>query len=551
MSKPDFNQQQIINTLQTNWTGSTQGSSMRWTGQSITYSIESGVPDPVLTRGVASNEGSGYKTMSLVQKTTAQTSFQLWKDLIAVQMVENQANPKAAITLNYSSSTEDGGTYAAYNLNERIDNQPRNYTFSTDRIWFSSTDKSNMDPAMAVGKYGQNSMIHEVGHAIGLSHPGPYNWSPNTTLSYEKNAIFANDTRQYSVMSYWGYYNKLTNSWTTATPDYDSVSNDIVYCQTPMLYDVLAIQSKYGANMATRTGDTVYGYNCNLINSDPEKLIFDFSNNKSPIYTIWDAGGNNTLDCSGYVLGGQKINLTPGTYSSVAGMVDNVAVAFNCKIQNAIGGTGDDVLIGGNLAPLYTLKGGVGNDAISGNQGSVAVSSYTANKSSYTITGNETRATIQDSVASRDGTDTLTFVQRLKFTDTAFALDVGKGEHGGEAYRIYQTAFNRAPDVSGLGYWINTLDNGSSLTSVAGVFVSSQEFVNQYGGLNNEAFVNQMYLNGLHRAADPSGANYWTTQLNNGLSRATLVAEFSESTENVTEVAKVIGSGFDYQMVGA
>ena len=89
------------------------------------------------------------------------------------------------------------------------------------------------------------------------------------------------------------------------------------------------------------------------------------------------------------------------------------------------------------------------------------------------------------------------------------------------------------------------------MTSVAGVFVSSQEFVNQYGGLNNEAFVNQMYLNGLHRAADPSGANYWTTQLNNGLSRATLVAEFSESTENVTEVAKVIGSGFDYQMVGA
>lgn len=551
MSKPDFNQQQIINALETNWTGSTQGSTMRWACRSITYSIESGIPDPVLTRGIASDEGVGYKTMTAVQKSTAETSFQLWKDLVAIQMVSSPSNPRADITLNYSSSTEDGGTYAAYNLNERIDNQPKNYTFSSDRIWFSSSDKSNMDPAMAIGKYGQNSMIHEVGHAIGLSHPGPYNWSPNVTLSYENNAIFANDTRQYSVMSYWGYYNKSTNSWTTATPDYDLVSDNIVYCQTPMLYDVLAIQSHYGANMTTRTGDTVYGYNCNFSSSDPEKLIFDFTSNKAPIYTIWDAGGNNTIDGSGYSLGSQKISLMPGTYSSLLGMVDNVAISFNCKIQNAIGGSGNDNLSAGNLSPISTLKGNAGDDLIYGIQKAITFSIYNGSRSSYTISGNENQATVKDSDTARDGSDTLTLVQRLKFVDKAFSLDVGAGENGGEAYRLFQAAFDRTPDGSGLGFWINALDNGTSLNSVANSFVNSPEFSSKYGPLDNTAFVNQMYLNVLHRPADQEGASFWINSLNNGGTRASVLASFSESPENVQNVAKVIGQGFDYQFWGA
>lgn len=545
MAKPEYNQQQIIVALQTSWTGDDQGSYMAWAKPTVSYSIESGIPVPVSSRGSNGKEGIGYTTMTPTQKATALTAFQLWKDLSNLQLVESPSNPKADITINYSSTTFDGGTYAAPEVNERF--KSATYTFSTDRIWFNAKDKSNLDPAMAVGKYGQNSMIHEAGHAIGLSHPGPYNYSPNESLSYEKNAVFANDTRQYSVMSYWGYYDKTTNAWTKADPDYTSSSDSIVYCQTPMLYDVLAIQSKYGANNTTRVGDTVYGYHCNFLVTDSEKAIFDFDLNKNPIYTIWDAGGNNTLDCSGYNLGSQKINLTPGTYSSVVGMNDNVAIAYNCKIQNALGGAGDDWLTGGNLAPVYTLKGNAGNDNVNGSQGAVAVSVYSANKSSYAISGNESSASVQDSVASRDGTDTLSFVQRLKFSDTVFALDVAKGEHAGEAYRIYQTAFDRAPDAKGLGYWIKTLDNGSSLNSVASVFVNSQEFVAKYGTLNNETFVGQMYLNGLHRAADPGGQNYWTTQLNNGMTRATLVSEFSESNENVTAVAKIIGNGFDYE----
>lgn len=549
MTKPEYNQQQIIVALQTSWTGGDQGSYMRWAKPSVSYSIDSGIPVPVSSRGSNGKEGVGYTNMTPTQKATAQTAFQLWKDLSNLQLVESSSTPKADVTLNFSSTTFKDGTYAAPEVNESY--KSINYTFATDRIWFSTKDETNLDPAMVVGKYGQNSMVHEVGHAVGLSHPGPYNAGESEPLSYERNAVFAKDTRQYSVMSYWGYYNKTLNSWVIADPDTSVLPENIIYCQTPMLYDVLAIQSKYGANNSTRVGDTVYGYHSNFAMDDPEKAIFDFELNKNPIYTIWDAGGNNTLDCSGYSLGSQKINLTPGSYSSVIGMNENVAIAYNCKIQNAIGGGGDDWLTGGNLAPVYTLKGNAGNDQVAGSQGVVTVSVYSATKASYTISGNETRSTVQDSVASRDGTDTLSFVQRLKFSDTVFALDVAKGEFAGEAYRIYQTAFDRAPDIKGLGYWINTLDNGSTLNSVANVFVNSQEFVTKYGSLTNEAFVSQMYLNGLHRPADTDGQTFWTTQLNNGMTRSTLVTEFSESNENVASLAKIIGNGFDYeQFVG-
>jgi serralysin len=131
-----------------------------------------------------------------------------------------------------------------------------------------------------------------------------------------------------------------------------------LFPQTPMVYDIYAIQAKYGADTTTRRGNTTYGFHCNLPATDPERIIYDFTINHTPIFTIWDAGGIDTLDCSGYS-GSQVINLTPGSYSSVNGMIENVAIAFNCSIEKAIGGAGNDTLIavGNNV-----LTGGSGID---------------------------------------------------------------------------------------------------------------------------------------------------------------------------------------------
>ena len=132
------------------------------------------------------------------------------------------------------------------------------------------------------------------------------------------------------------------------------------YVITPQMADIYAIQAIYGA-ATTRTGDTVYGFN-NTAGS-----IFNFSNySQAPALTIYDSGGNDTLDCSGYSTA-QTIDLHAGAFSSVGGLTYNIGIALNANIENAIGGSGNDTLIANDLS--CTLTGGGGNDTLTGGAG--------------------------------------------------------------------------------------------------------------------------------------------------------------------------------------
>jgi Ca2+-binding RTX toxin-like protein len=250
---------------------------------------------------------------------------------------------------------------------------------------------------MVSGGYGFNTMMHEIGHALGLSHPGLYDASSGGVITYDANASFSQDNRQYTMMSYFGGYNTTTNMWVQ-----DGTSLSYKYSQTPMVYDIAAIQSLYGADTTTRTGDTIYGYHNNFAANDTEKAIFDFSINTIPLCTIWDAGGSNdTLDCSGWS-GGQVIDLTPGNYSSVRGLSNNVGIAFNTIIEKAIGGIGNDKLVGNSVnntldggAGADTMLGGLGNDTYYvDNTGDVVTENISAgidvvsSTISYTLTAN-------------------------------------------------------------------------------------------------------------------------------------------------------------------
>ncbi|MFP3520841.1 M10 family metallopeptidase C-terminal domain-containing protein, partial [Pseudomonas sp. SIMBA_077] len=76
---------------------------------------------------------------------------------------------------------------------------------------------------------------------------------------------------------------------------------------------------------------------------------------------VWDGGGNDTLDFSGFTQN-QKINLTATSFSDVGGLVGNVSIAHGVTVENAIGGSGNDLLIGNAAANI--LEGGAGNDII-------------------------------------------------------------------------------------------------------------------------------------------------------------------------------------------
>jgi hypothetical protein len=181
-----------------------------------------------------------------------------------------------------------------------------------------------------------------------------------------------------------------------------------------------------------------------------------------------------------------------------------------------------------------TLDGGMGLDTLA----------IHGARSQFTITHTSTGFTIFNATM---GSQWVTNVERLMFTDGMVALDIN-GD-GGMAYRLYQAAFNRAPDLGGLGYQMTALDNGLGIAQVAANFIASPEFAATYGSLNNTQFVTQLYQNVLHRAPDSGGLAYHVNNLeHNGYARADVLVGFSESPENKAALIGAIQDGMNYTL---
>ncbi len=131
-----------------------------------------------------------------------------------------------------------------------------------------------------------------------------------------------------------------------------------------MLNDIMAIQSVYGVETATRSNDSIYGFGSNI--TDKLSVIYDFSVNLNPIITIYDSNGIDTLNLSGWSTS-STIDLMPGGYSSGNNMTYNIAIAYTSDIEDATSGSGSDT-INGNLLN-NRLDGGTGNDLIAGGNG--------------------------------------------------------------------------------------------------------------------------------------------------------------------------------------
>ena len=187
-----------------------------------------------------------------------------------------------------------------------------------------------------------------------------------------------------------------------------------------------------------------------------------------------------------------------------------------------------------NLAVSQSIDGGAGIDTLV----------YTSNSTAVVISKSGGNTVVTNTATGE--VDTLVNVERLKFADTAIALDTSGV--GGQAYRVYKAAFNRTPDLGGLGFWISGMDGGVSLNTVGQGFVNSAEFKAVYGtSPTNAQIVTRFYDNVLGRAADSGGYNYWLGVLNSGGgSVAGVLAAFSESSENQAGVIGVIGNGFAY-----
>jgi hypothetical protein len=322
--------------------------------------------------------------------------------------------------------------------------------------------------------------------------------------------------------------------------------------QTPMILDVLALQEAYGVGSGS-TG------------TENDTITTGASGGVNSYRTYFDAGGVDTVNLSNYatgayfhmgtsIVGAQRLvgvsMSTADRQLMLTGTSPQSLRWFYGDYENAVGGVGNDVITGNTLSNAITGAGG--NDTIDGGDGIDKVI-YSGAAASYTIKIASTSSTVTDKTANRDGADSLTNVERLQFTDTMLALDIGKNQTAGSGYMLYKAAFNRTPDASGLGYWINRMDSGMSYDDVSKNFVTSAEFKTAFGGSNPSVntLVTKLYNNVLNRTPDAGGLAFWQDKLNTGWNTADVLGYFSTSGENVTNVTPLIANGISYtQYVG-
>jgi hypothetical protein len=144
---------------------------------------------------------------------------------------------------------------------------------------------------------------------------------------------------------------------------------------------------------------------------------------------------------------------------------------------------------------------------------------------------------------------TLTNIERLKFSDTNIALDIGATQNAGSVYMLYKAAFNRPSDANGMGYWISLKDGGANIvTNIAQGFVNSAEFMAKYGANpTNASYVNNLYQNVLGRAGEAGGVAYWIGEMDTGrVSKAQALVSFATLPEGAGIVAPLIANGIAY-----
>jgi len=260
-------------------------------------------------------------------QTLARHALDAWSDVTGLQFVEQSSGQ-----VDIRFDDEYSGAYASYSFSRGFIDQA-----------FVNIDKTWDGGQGSIDSYHFQTYLHEIGHALGLGHGGPYNGS----AQYGQDNLYANDSWQMSAMSYFSQFENTV------------INASYAYAITPMVADIVAVQSIYGAS-ATRPGDTVYGEGANSGTYLDSWLTLG----RPVALTIHDSGGYDRIDLSSQTYD-QRIDLAPEAISDVQGLTGNLLIGRGTTIEEVATGSGADHVTG-NAGDNTILLGGGSDTAIGG-----------------------------------------------------------------------------------------------------------------------------------------------------------------------------------------
>ncbi|QHQ34511.1 M10 family metallopeptidase [Algicella marina] len=310
--------------------------------------------------GIGSNDGvitynvTGYFNdedgMDVARQELVREAFRQYETLTGIQFVESTEVTNEVDIFFGDAMSGASARYFIYQGTE-----------TTSRVEINiSPDFYSGQTEVGDGIY--RTVIHEIGHAMGLGHMGNYN---GEHVTWADSRSFDNDSWQLSMMS---YFSQIANPTVNAT--YGHVIG-------PMAADMLALDSLYGdlgyGSAGAYLGDTVWGFHTSVQESSSAAYahLVDYLSNNA--VTIVDGGGEDTIDLSGFAMD-QRIDVrrtseshTAPRTSDVGGGVGNLTLAVGTLIENVIAGTGDDFVFGNNCANW--IEGRSGSDRLMGKGG--------------------------------------------------------------------------------------------------------------------------------------------------------------------------------------